>query len=286
MNVQTLFAPVAEELGQVEGGLDRQVERVIQDPIVRTFPGGEGARIVRHVFNGPGKRLRPGLALLSARAIGPFDGRRRVLIEMAVAVELLHTASLVHDDVIDQSTSRREQVSLNGRYGDRIAVLVGDLLYTQFFQIVAGLCGPEAELRLRLLDRFCNVTRRMCLGEISEERLRIECEQATLERYLQLIDGKTASLMSGACAAGALLNGADERLADDLADYGRYLGLSYQIVDDLLDSDSVYSCADILRQRLQEYSGQAREKLRRLSRSDAADRLLHFTDALRKLGGC
>ncbi len=285
MDLHDIFEPVAGELVRVESELARQIDRIVRDPIVQTFPGGEGAGIVRHVFSATGKRLRPGLLLLSARAVGPVPaGRAPMLAQMAAAAELIHTASLVHDDVIDRAAARREQVSLNGRYGDKIAVLVGDLLYTQFFRMAAGLGGVSADRRLRILERFCDVTRSMCLAEICEEQARARGKEEPLERYLAIIEGKTATLMSACCATGALLNGAADREADALSAYGRWLGLSYQLVDDLLDGDAVFTRREGLREQLLACTGRAREEARRLPRGEASGRLVRFADALWEMG--
>ena len=285
MELQEVFEPVAAALVRAEVELARQVGRLVRDPLIRAFPAGEGPGIARHVFEGGGKRLRPGLVLLSARAVGPLTAERApVLAGMAAAAELLHTASLVHDDVIDRADTRRERVSLNGRYGDRVAVLVGDLLYTRFFRLVAGLAGVEPELKLALLERFCDVTRRMCLAEAAEERLRRRGEPAGLERYLAIIDGKTASLMSGCCAAGALLNGGGAGEVEALAGCGRWLGLSYQLVDDLLDGDAVFRDRQALLARLEEFTGRAREATQGLRRAEAAGPLRRFADLLRQAG--
>ena len=285
MELQGIFAPVAGELDRVEVELAGQLDGILRDPLLRAFSRGEGEAIVRHVFRAPGKRLRPGLVLLSARAVGPVrDGSGTVLARMAAAAELLHTASLLHDDVVDRAASRREQVSLNGRYGDRIAVLVGDLLYTRFFHMVAGLPGVGDGPKLRLLDRFCEVTQRMCLAEIAEERRRRPGEEAALEEYLAIIEGKTATLMSACCAAGALLGGAEDGEVALLADYGRWLGLSYQLADDLFDGDAVLSRREVLEAQLLACASRARETACLLRGGDAADSLARFAALLSRPG--
>lgn len=285
MDVQRIFAPVSDELKQVERELARQVEQLARDPAVPVFPDAGASRIVRHVFAASGKRLRPALVLLSARAVGPVRGETaRVLIELAAAVELIHTASLVHDDVIDEAELRRDRPSLNSRYGNKLAVLTGDLLYTRFFHIVAGLPQVAPPIKLRLLALFCTATRRMCLGEIVEEQARRSGAAVGFDRYRRINAAKTAGLMAGCCRAGALLNGAPEEAADALAAFGRHLGLAYQLMDDLVDLDAVFSLQDEMARELRECARRAQRAVRGLPDSVAVRHLLQFAEAILQEG--
>ncbi len=165
---------------------------------------------------------------------------RRRVVRAAAAVELIHTASLVHDDIVDASDRRRGAPSLHAAYGPTTAVLVGDLLYSRFFQELAGLPGTGPGIRVRLLDTFLSVTARMCEGEILEEQMRADGREPSFEEYLHITETKTADLVSACCRAGALLNGAPERTVEALAGYGRALGLLFQIADDLADGDAAF----------------------------------------------
>ncbi len=213
---------------------------------------------VGHLFQHQGKLLRPLLVLLGARSCcaphhargGALEdrgvvldtARRAALIHAAAAVELIHTASLAHDDMIDASDARRGAPSLHVAHGSTTAILVGDLLYARFFEELAALPGADQKARLRLLTIFLGVTRRMCEGEILADQLRVDGTTPTSEAYLFIAEAKTAELLSACCQAGALLGGAAEPAVRALADYGRSLGLLFQIADDLADGDG--ACED------------------------------------------
>jgi len=197
---------------------------------------------VRHLFLSGGKLLRPLLLLLSARAVAEITPRASpALVRAAAAVELLHTASLAHDDMVDASAERRGVPSLHNAFGPTTAILVGDLFYARFFQELSALPGVSPTLRVRVLDAFLDVTARMCEGEILEEQIRSDGATPSLEEYLHITDTKTASLLAACCRAGALLNFAADSVAEGLAGYGRSLGLLFQIADDLADGDAAYA---------------------------------------------
>ncbi len=198
---------------------------------------------VEHLFLNRGKYLRPLLVLLGARSAGAQGaGARPALINAAAAVELIHTASLAHDDMVDSSPERRGVPSLHLAHGSTTAILVGDLLYARFFEELAGLPGVDSALRLRLLSLFLSVTRRMCEGEILADQTRQDGATPSCEVYFFIAEAKTAELLSACCCAGALLGGAGERAAAALGSYGRSLGLLFQIADDLVDGDC--ACPD------------------------------------------
>ncbi len=200
-----------------------------------------------HLFRSQGKLLRPLLLLLAARSMGPLrPGARERIVRTAAAVELIHTASLAHDDMVDASTERRGVPSLHVAYGATTAVLVGDLFYSRFFQEIAALPGTGPALRLRLLEMFLGVTARMCEGEILEEQIRGEGADPSFEAYLHITGTKTADLVSACCAAGALLNGAPDTVVEALAGFGRALGLLFQIADDLADGDAAFTDRSLL----------------------------------------
>ena len=225
---------------------------------------------VRHLFLSGGKLLRPLLLLLSARAVAEITPRTSAaLVRAAAAVELLHTASLAHDDMVDASAKRRGVPSLHAAFGTTTAILVGDLFYARFFQELAALPGVSPGLRVRVLDAFLEVTARMCEGEILEEQIRSDGAAPSFEEYLHITDTKTASLLAACCRAGALLNFAADPVAEALAGYGRALGLLFQIADDLADGDAAYGDRARLAEKAEECRSYANALLRCLPRNAA-----------------
>ncbi len=199
--------------------------------------------IVEQPFSVAGKRLRPLLVLLAARASAGLDARDAgdgradmdTRVALAAAVELLHSASLVHDDVIDEAATRRQQASLNRRFGNPVAVLAGDMLYTAFFSRLLGLSRLPVERRVAILEMFLATTNAMCVGEILAQAAgsRPLCG----EEYREIATNKTASLFSACCRAGAFVSGADASTVETLAEFGLRFGLLFQIADDLADCD-------------------------------------------------
>jgi geranylgeranyl pyrophosphate synthase len=179
------------------------------------------------VLPGSGKRLRPALALLTGR-LGTYDLER--LLQLATGVELLHAASLVHDDVVDESDLRRGAQTLFTRVGNALAVLVGDYLFAQS----ATRCVATGDVRV--IGLFAQTLASMCQGQI-EEASRGNAPQQTLtrEQYYQTIWGKTASLFVLACEGSAILAGLSEPQVAAMRRYGDRLGLAFQVVDDILD---------------------------------------------------
>lgn len=213
----SLFAAVQPELDEVERAL-ADIART-DDPVLATF--------LPLALSGGGKRLRPALALLSGRIGQPAPDR---LQHMAVGVELLHTASLVHDDVVDASPRRRGDPTLSAQVGNAVAVLVGDYLFAQS----AARCVATGDVRV--IGLFAETLGSMCRGQLDEASRPAEAHLSlTRDAYLRTIWDKTASLFVLACQGGALLG----RLADDavqaLRAYGEDLGLAFQVVDDVLD---------------------------------------------------
>ena len=273
MGFQDILKPISKEIKIVSARLDRQVRQICTDQSFDAKCRKEIQATVQHLFNSPGKLLRPALVLLAAKTVSEGSASES-LIDMAVAVEFLHSASLVHDDIIDESEIRRGEPSLNNRYGNHLAVLVGDILYSQFFTIVTSLKSEPTDRRISLLEVFSDVTRRMCIGEIYEERIRNNGVKPSLEDYLFLIESKTASLLSMCCFSGALLNHAGEKHLKQITDWGLYLGLAFQIVDDYLDEDSIFDNKPVLLEKAGEFLSLAEEKMKPL-RSTATSRCLN-----------
>ena len=177
------------------------------------------------LFKG-GKRLRPMLFLLCANAKGDFPQEKSM--PLATTLELIHTASLVHDDIIDTSKKRRGVETANSKYGAQIAVLIGDYLFAKAFQLVAeNNYGEEVSATLSKL------VKNLCVGEIMQDRSLYKVP--TLAEYYTRINLKTAIFLSTCCRLGAIVSGMERREVDNLTAYGTNLGLAFQIIDDLLD---------------------------------------------------
>ena len=173
---------------------------------------------------GGGKRIRPALLLLSSKLLG-YAGHGA--IKLGAVVEIVHTATLVHDDIIDEAEIRRGRPSANNNWGNSRCVLAGDWLYMQAFKIALQ------ERNLKILDVLIDLTQQMVEGELSQMEKLGEC--ITLQEHYGLIFRKTACLFSTSMRLGAILAGASEAEEQRLGDYGRNLGMAFQIVDDVLD---------------------------------------------------
>ena len=184
--------------------------------------------ISQYLQAGGGKRLRPVLVLLSGRLFGDASP---ALIRMAAVVEMIHTATLVHDDVIDIAKTRRGRPSINVVWGNHTSVLAGDWLYMQAFQVALR------ERSFPVLDLLINLTQMMVEGELLQLD-RIGKIAVTEADYMELIDRKTASLFSACARLGALSSGADESAETRLGEYAWNLGIAFQLIDDILDFTS------------------------------------------------
>jgi octaprenyl-diphosphate synthase len=182
-------------------------------------------QIASYIVNAGGKRIRPRLLLLFSEALG-FDGPER--FELAAVVEFIHTATLLHDDVVDESALRRGRATANAMFGNAASVLVGDFLYSRAFQMMVGVN------RMRVLDVLADATNVIAEGEVLQ-LMNMNDPDLTVEAYLQVIRFKTAKLFEASARLGAVLAGADPATEEACADYGRSLGTAFQLVDDLLD---------------------------------------------------
>ena len=270
MELREILEPIDADLLRVELELDKQIGNI------RDHARGEDELELRetvdYFFGVPGKRLRPALALLSARALGDV-GSTDLLVKVATAAELIHSASLIHDDVIDQEPIRRGQPTLSRLQGNTVAVLVGDLYYAQFFSILTELTAVGVERQHILFDIFLSTTRKMCMAEILEARLERTERAPTLANYLQIIEDKTASLMSASCEAAAVVVGADEKRRRGIAQFGRSIGLAYQLVDDALDGDASYRDGEEILVKAEQMGRDARSHLSDLPPSASTQRL-------------
>jgi octaprenyl-diphosphate synthase len=200
-----------------------EVERVFTRTLESARPGV--AQLLCHLGAYRGKRLRPTLLLLTAHACGRVTAAHHVLGAVA---EMIHTATLVHDDVLDSADLRRHVPTVNASWGNQASILLGDYLFTHAFHLSSTLDDVRA---CRLIG---DATNRVCAGELHQVTQRGNLHLSEAE-YLSIIDGKTAELTSVCCRLGALYAGRDVAVVERLASYGRLLGLAFQIADDVLD---------------------------------------------------
>jgi len=181
-----------------------------------------------YIISGGGKRIRPMIAVLTARALG-YEGDKHVTI--AALIEFIHTATLLHDDVVDESDMRRGKATANAAFGNAASVLVGDFIYTRAFQMMTDLDSMPV---LALMAKAVNV---IAEGEVLQ-LMNCNDPDITEEIYMQVIYSKTARLFEAASQSSAMLSGGNPEQIQGLQDYGRYLGTAFQLIDDLLDYDA------------------------------------------------
>ncbi|RMF13619.1 MAG: octaprenyl diphosphate synthase [Gammaproteobacteria bacterium] len=215
MQIQSVFAPVRADF--------ERVNDLIQNQLFSNVPLVE--KIGHYIIDAGGKRLRPLLVLLTARALGqPHEGR----LKLAAVIEFLHTATLLHDDVVDTSDMRRGRSTANARWGNAPSVLVGDFLYSRAFQMMVELGNMEV---MQILAEATNV---IAEGEVLQ-LTNCRNPDITDEQYMDVIIRKTAMLFQAASHSAAALCGASETQAARCRDYGLHLGISFQLIDDVLD---------------------------------------------------
>ena len=182
-------------------------------------------QVGEYIISAGGISIRPALVILFANAQG-FQGKAHHTL--AAIIEFIHTATLLHDDVVDESSLRRGRQTANALFGNAASVLVGDFLYTRSFQMMVGLQN------MRVMDILANATNVIAEGEVLQ-LLNMHDPDVSEERYLQVIRSKTAKLFEAATSLGALIAGASEAEIEAAAEYGRCLGTSFQLIDDVLD---------------------------------------------------
>ncbi|MGM0482177.1 MAG: octaprenyl diphosphate synthase [Pseudomonadota bacterium] len=178
-----------------------------------------------YIVNSGGKRLRPLLTILSAKALG-YNGKEHH--KLAAIIEFIHTATLLHDDVVDDSELRRGRKTANAVFGNEASVLVGDFLYTRAFQMMVQLNS------LPILSILADATNIIAEGEVLQ-LMNCNDPETTEQRYFNVIYGKTAKLFEAATQLAGMLTEQDDATTQSMADYGRYLGTAFQLADDLLD---------------------------------------------------
>jgi octaprenyl-diphosphate synthase len=204
-----------EEMGAVDALIRR---RLASDVLLVN-------QISEHIVSAGGKRLRPLLAVLAARALG-HAGREHH--QLAAIIEFIHTSTLLHDDVVDESDLRRGRKTANALWGNAPSVLVGDFLYSRSFQLMVELDS------MPVMDVLAETTNRIAEGEVLQ-LLHVHNPDTSEADYLRVIERKTAVLFAAATRLAAMLSGADAGLQQRMADYGLALGMAFQIADDVLD---------------------------------------------------
>lgn len=181
-----------------------------------------------YIVNSGGKRLRPLLTVISARALSINDNQH---ISLAAIIEFIHTATLLHDDVVDESTMRRGRETANQVFGNQASVLVGDFLYSRAFQMMAGLN------RMRVMDILSDATNTIAQGEVMQ-LMNCNDPNTTEVSYLEVIYSKTARLFEAATQLAAVLTEQTDQIETAMQSYGRHLGTAFQLIDDILDYDA------------------------------------------------
>jgi octaprenyl-diphosphate synthase len=215
MQIQDIFAAYKDDMQQVEKHLDKYLASE-----VKLIP-----EVSHHLIDSGGKRFRPLLLLISSRLCG-FTGEQRFTV--GAVLEFIHTASLLHDDVIDQATIRRGKTSANNIWGNATSVLVGDFLYTKAFKVMAETGN------IPLIKLISGIVNAMSEGEVFQ-LMKCGDVNITEEEYRAIIEKKTAVLLSAACAAGAILGSAPQNKVDAMGQFGSKIGIAFQITDDTLD---------------------------------------------------
>src|SRR5215813_2669612 len=213
MSFVTMLAPVAEDLARVDALIGARLDSDVA--LVR--------EVARYIVASGGKRLRPALLLLACRALG-YAGEAR--LQLAAVVEFIHTATLLHDDVVDESHLRRGRSTANAAFGNPASVLVGDFLYSRAFQMMVELDD------MRVMQVLADATNTIAEGEVLQL---LNCHDAGLDEqdYLHVIRSKTAKLFEAASRLGAILGNASQEVEQGLARYGMHLGTAFQLIDDV-----------------------------------------------------
>lgn len=220
-----MFRTLQKELGEVEKVITRELKT----------GNKQMKKGVEHILSTSGKLLRPSLLLIGAKCGKSYSKKRESIIQLAASVELLHTATLLHDDVIDRATLRRNSPTMHSKYGEKYAIYMGDYLLSSCFLLLTDLNVPR-EVAIRL----AKTVRRICSGEIKQDKNRYNTE-VSIREFFRVVAGKTASLFSIALSAGAYISETHEEDVKKLAYIGFQIGMAFQLKDDLLDVISTHN---------------------------------------------
>ena len=215
MNTISALDPIAEDMQRVDALIRRRLDSEVA--LIR--------QVAEYIVTGGGKRLRPALVLLAAGAVGY---RGEACLELAAVVEFIHTATLLHDDVVDESELRRGRKTANAAFGNAASVLVGDFLYSRAFQMMVGIGG------MRVMQVLADATNAIAEGEVLQL---LNCHDPEVDeaRYLAVVRRKTAKLFEAAARLGGVLANAPRQAEEALAVYGMRVGTAFQLIDDVLD---------------------------------------------------
>ena len=264
----------------------REVDQVIASRLQSSVPlVGD---VARYIISAGGKRLRPALLLLTSGALG-YQGTQR--FNLAAVVEFIHTATLLHDDVVDESTLRRGRATANESFGNPASVLVGDFLYSRAFQMMVESDSP------RVMQVLADATNVIAEGEVQQL---MNTHDASLDEtgYLNVIRSKTAKLFEASARLAAILAGSPPEIEQACADYGQALGTAFQVIDDVLDYDGDTqemgkNLGDDLREgkvtlpiivAMQRGTTEQRELLRKVIESGSTDELQRVVAIIRETG--
>lgn len=221
MQLKDVYRPIKKELREVERVLEASLRQTNNESILN---------LNRFLLESPGKRLRPALVILSARATNSHKPStiNHQLIKIASAIELIHMASLIHDDVIDHSNSRHHRPTVNSKWGQDVSIALGDYLYSLAFKLISTSDNPD------ILGCISSATKSMCEGELIQV---IERDNLSLmkRRYILIVKKKTAGLFAASCQAGAIAADSSRPQEFALKQYGLNFGIAFQIIDDYLD---------------------------------------------------
>ncbi len=215
MDFPPVLAPIADQMQRVAAVIR---ERLASDVVLVR-------QVAAHIVDGGGKRLRPALLLLAAEAAGARSEARYTL---AAVVEFIHTATLLHDDVVDVSQLRRGRATANASFGNAAAVLVGDFLYSRAFQMMVGVND------MRVMQVLADATNTIAEGEVLQ-LMNCHDPEVDEQRYLEVVRRKTAKLFEASARLGGVLGRAPQAVEEGLARYGMHLGTAFQLIDDVLD---------------------------------------------------
>lgn len=219
MHLKDIYKPIEKELIGVEKLLRGSLNNTRNKSI---------SKICNYLLEGKGKRLRPALVLLSGKATGSSITTDPMLIKIACGIELIHAASLVHDDVIDHSKLRHNKPTINSRWGQDVSIALGDYLYSVAYELISR-CG-----NMDILQCISSATKAMCEGELLQVSERDNLDLLK-RRYIVIVKKKTASLFIASCHAGSLVSQSKSSLQNALKGYGLNFGIGFQITDDYLD---------------------------------------------------
>ena len=218
------------DVKEVLGSYSTDITKTIEEELATIAPDNLAEASV-YLTRAGGKMLRPALTLIVSEAVG---GNRESALKSAAAIELIHTFSLIHDDIMDQDDMRRGMPSVHKVWGDDVAILAGDTLFSKAFEIIIGSEGTSSEQNNKALATVADACVKICEGQASdmgfEERFDV-----TEDEYMEMIFKKTGALIAAATKAGAIMGGASDEVIDAMYEYGRLIGLAFQIQDDYLD---------------------------------------------------